>query len=112
MTDDRKNRFDRWDKGPADKSIADDAARLGIEEWRLTMARAVGDDLVRSVVEDNRGSRAPSSPAEPVKRGTGWSDPVPLKPQPGIDIIDAMVDQQDALDKAELEARLRRLSGK
>ena len=43
------------------------------------MIKAVPDDLMRAVVEDNRrGQSVPGSLAkEPVVRGTGWADPIP-----------------------------------
>ena len=40
-------------------------------------------------------ARAP----EPV-RGTGWSEPAPLAPPPGVALCDAMMDAADARDRA------------
>jgi hypothetical protein len=38
--------------------------------------------------------------------GTGWRDEVKIKPPPGIDYCDRLMDRQDALDRAELAKRL------
>jgi hypothetical protein len=43
------------------------------------------------------------------ERPRGWRNPTPLGPPSGVAIIDQMVDVQDALDKRELQNRLRRL---
>jgi hypothetical protein len=40
-------------------------------------------------------------PSAPEAKTGGWVDPQPLKPPPGIDIIDAMCDAQDARDRAD-----------
>src|SRR6266436_8203208 len=45
--------------------------------------------------------------AGPVVRGTGWQNPVPLVVPPGIKYVDQLIDVQDAVDKRELEKRLR-----
>jgi hypothetical protein len=81
------------------------------------IVRAVPDSLVRAVVADNlRAQQARSAsppPAEPAQKGTGWVDPAPLKPPPGVGLCDRMMDQQDARDRAaqmldaEMRARLR-----
>jgi hypothetical protein len=41
-------------------------------------------------------------------RGTGWSEPRPLSPPPGVPIMDRLMDMQDAIDRADLERRLAR----
>jgi hypothetical protein len=38
--------------------------------------------------------------------GTGWVSPRTLGPQPGIDHIDRLMDEQDRRDKAELKQKL------
>ena len=89
-------------------ALAEEARRRGIPEWQLEAARAVPDDVVRSLVEDfRRGPAQPSSPLKQsgrtveVNRGSGWQDAAPLSQPPGIKIMDAMMDQQDKIDKAE-----------
>ena len=78
-----------------------------IPEWQRDMANCVGDDLLRDIVADSKRGLQPSSPLKQsgptveVKRGSGWQDAAPLQQPPGIKIIDAMMDQQDKLDKAE-----------
>jgi hypothetical protein len=82
---------------------------LGIPEWQLEAAEAVGTNVLDDIVADSwRSYTAPAKP-EPV-RGTGWVDPAPLKPPDGIAIIDRMMDVQDQRDRldriaAEMERR-------
>jgi hypothetical protein len=76
------------------------------------MAKAVPDKLVREIVNEQRHGRAEPgflkpSEAAPVVRGTGWQNPVPLGVPPGIKYVDQLIDVQDAVDKRELEKRLR-----
>jgi hypothetical protein len=40
--------------------------------------------------------------------GTGWRDATPLGPQPGINHVDQLMDEQDRRDRADLEQRLKR----
>jgi hypothetical protein len=42
-----------------------------------------------------------------VRVGTGWVEPRPLEPPPGINIIDRMVEHQNALDLAEKVEKLK-----
>ena len=50
--------------------------------------------------------RAASSPAEPQRqRGSGWVEPRPLEPPPGVALADRLVDAQDKIDRAELIQR-------
>ena len=74
------------------------------------MAAAVPTSLVRDIVNDSRrGVTPPSSlasdpdkkPEEPT-RGTGHYDPAPLRPPPGVEICDRLMDVQDLRDKAAL----------
>jgi hypothetical protein len=41
-------------------------------------------------------------------RGSGWREPNPLSPPPGVAICDQLVDQQDRVDRVDLERRLAR----
>jgi hypothetical protein len=77
-------------------------------------AAAAPDSLVRDIVNDHRG--APEGPTsivrraraeQDVERGTGWTKPAPLKPPPGVSILDRVMDAQDALDRADRERRLK-----
>jgi hypothetical protein len=48
----------------------------------------------------------PASPASPTdraapERGTGWVEPRPFTKQPGIDLIDEMVERQTAKERVE-----------
>jgi hypothetical protein len=44
---------------------------------------------------------APVAKAADEPRGSGWIDPQPLKPPPGIEIIDRMIDAQDRKDNLD-----------
>jgi hypothetical protein len=71
------------------------------------MQAAMPDRLMRDIVADQRRGVAepsslaatPNAPA-PAVRGTGWVDPAPLAPPPGVAIMDRMLDAQDARDRA------------
>jgi hypothetical protein len=88
------------------------------EEWVNDMTRVVGDQLMADIVRDNqRAAQRPALPtvkvegAAPVATApsnNGWVTPPSVKDwrAPGIDIIDRMVDAQDAIDRA---ARVREL---
>jgi hypothetical protein len=80
------------------------------------LAAAIPDSLAR----DLRGDAMRGNPATQsrtmltpdrggeVQRGSGWRAPNPISPPPGIDHCDRMVDQQDRVDRADLERRLAR----
>jgi hypothetical protein len=112
-------------------------ALRSMPEWQRDLERAVPTDLVRSIVADNRsqpssgGSMLPTvsligagkvstpdvgpkyrpyePPEEPADR-SGWRDApkVDAWRPPGIEHMDRMMDQQDAIDRA---ARARELAG-
>jgi hypothetical protein len=76
----------------------------------MAVVEAVDTKTMQAIVAENRGSGipAPSSLAtspgawQPeLPRGTGWIDPLPLRSPPGVDILDRMMDVQDARDKLE-----------
>jgi hypothetical protein len=95
-----------------------------LPEWVVDLVRNVPTDLVRDVVNDNRGDRPLSGatpkvqiqgagtvttgdggpkyrPYQPTADDTdrsGWRDAPQLKPPPGLEIIDAMVAAQDERD--------------
>ena len=74
------------------------------------MSRVVGNVEIAQIAKDHVGrpTTLPGARVEQVKRGWGWVDPPKLGPPSGIDLCDRMMDQQDAIDKAELERRLGR----
>jgi hypothetical protein len=84
--------------------------------WAQRAAKAVPTDLLRDIVADSRrGPTAPSSmiskpeaQAAPAIGKRGWIDAVPLPSSPpGMRIIDRMMDQQDRMDRADLERKLK-----
>jgi hypothetical protein len=96
-----------------------------LPEWQRDLEQAVPTDLVKQIVEDFRRGPPPAGPTLPSVRvmgaGTvvdgdsvpaptrGWVEAKPLdqwKPD-GLEICDALVDQQDAIDRA---ARVRELA--
>jgi hypothetical protein len=94
-------------------ALAAEARRAGIPEWQMEMARAVGNDLVRNIVADNRAQpEGPSSliprssrdHAEPIPKGSGET---PIKPVDGVRWIDQIADHFAALDRLERERRLK-----
>jgi hypothetical protein len=73
------------------------------------MLDAVPDKLMRDIVNDHRrGVSPPSSLAStpgappPPARLSGWSEPAPLGPPPGINYVDALCDAQAAKERAAL----------
>jgi hypothetical protein len=72
------------------------------------MVGAVPDSLVRALVNDHLAKPAqhPLRGPEPKTGGTGWSEPRPLKPPPGIEQCDRLVDAADAQDRRALAQRL------
>jgi hypothetical protein len=95
----------------------EEAKRRRIEPWERDLAKAVPDRVIREIVSDNRSRSGPSSIAatasnkrtyedgEPQERGTGWAKEVPIRPPDGVDLIDRLVDAQDAIDRREREKR-------
>jgi hypothetical protein len=69
--------------------------------------QAMHERAIRDVVEDRHINvhqlKPLASGGEPMKAEGGT---IPIGPPPGIKWIDAMCDQQDALDKADLVRRL------
>lgn len=83
-----------------------------------SLVDCVGDQQVRDIVNDLRTVSEPggflpsksgpsSGTAVPKERGSGWKNPPPLEPPAGIKYIDQALDVQDALDRRDLEKRLR-----
>ena len=44
---------------------------------------------------------------EPAAKPSGWVDPLPLKPPPGTELVDRLVDAQDRKDRVEAAFRRR-----
>jgi hypothetical protein len=105
----------RWSKEGVDHArqaaLAAEARKRGISEATLEAAKAVPDDVVRSLVSDfRRGPSQPSSiagaPTVQAKQGSGWSEPLPLSNPPGVDLADKLMDQQDRIDRIRRERML------
>jgi hypothetical protein len=77
------------------------------------MTDVVDDKLAREIVSDLRsGVGEPGGFLGPEKtvakeRGSGWQKPTPLEPPPGVAHCDRIADHFAALDKRDLERRLR-----
>jgi hypothetical protein len=87
------------------------------KEVMRDLASAIPDSLARDLRADvARGSpihastsMIPDRGGQPqVERGSGYRDAVPLGPVSGLPIMDAMMDRQDEIDKADLARRLAR----
>jgi hypothetical protein len=76
------------------------------------MVKAIPESIMRGIVADAfkpnpiTGGPNPQPPPQPVQRGSGWQEPRPVEPVPGIKYVDALVDAQDRVDRAELALRL------
>jgi hypothetical protein len=100
-----------------DELIRREAAKMGISETTYRMLKVAGTDAVQSIVQDHVGKHdvtqpssiavRPTDRASP-ERGTGWVDAKPLGKQPGIDLIDQMVEHQTATER--MEAALKALN--
>jgi hypothetical protein len=89
-----------------------EAQRLGITPSALEMSRAVGTDLIRDIVRDNRKSylTRPSGDAQssqPANRN-GWVDPPQVRDwrPPGLAAMDRMMDVQDSIDRTQRARQL------
>jgi hypothetical protein len=90
-----------------DELVRREAAKAGLTETKYRMMRAANTDVVQSIVWDHVGradvtrpsSMATTPSGRAPKRGTGWVEPRPLTKQPGIDIIDEMVERQTAKER-------------
>jgi hypothetical protein len=77
------------------------------------LVNCVGDKLVREIVNDQRkgvgepGGFLPSENSPPREKSSGWKTPPELGAPAGIKYIDQALDVQDALDRRDLEKRLR-----
>jgi hypothetical protein len=95
------NPVDRVPISAIPKSVRDD------------IAKTFDPDLIAGLRADAHPNAykagAPKSVGQPeVERGSGYRDGLPLGPPPGLPIMDAMMDRQDEIDKADLARRLAR----
>jgi hypothetical protein len=90
------------------------ARARGAAEWEIDAIRNLPTDLIRDIVRDHQNE--PRGPSQAGATGqvtkvssnaglpgsnTGWREPAPLGPQPGINYVDAQLDAQDRKDRAE-----------
>jgi hypothetical protein len=80
---------------------------LRLPEWQRDLIKTCPDDLMKSIVEDNRRGgdihgrasafpKATNQPSEERPRSNnGWADSPEIKPPPGVSLIDAMCAQED-----------------
>jgi hypothetical protein len=95
-------------RGPTTTELA--ISRLGMSrEVMADHVRAVGGVVVREIVGDGGAAAtlkplAGTNPTPTVaqENRSGWRDPGPLSPPPGISLIDRLVEVQTARDTAEL----------
>jgi hypothetical protein len=76
------------------------------------LMKAVPDKLCQEIVQDLRSGRSEPgwlkpTGAPPPERGSGWAKPLEHGSPSGLRYVDQLCDVQDALDKRELERRLR-----
>ncbi len=95
---------------PEEKALIELARLRGVSPERLRMRLAVGDDVIRDIVRDNRSRSHSTSlmkPQREAERPKVEAKEVPLGPPPGIAIADRLMDQADRLDRRELAKRLK-----
>jgi hypothetical protein len=96
----------------------DPTANMGMPRSAVqAMVDAVPDSLVRDLHSDAARGNPVTAPTSQVpqrgggveiRRGSGWAEPNPLSPPPGLPIMDEMLDAQDRQDRADLQRRLAR----
>ena len=90
----------------------DPTERMGMPASAMrAMVEAVPD--FRGIAVEQRVGRSqpgmfPDKPSgEPrARRGSGWVEPKPLEPPPGVSVMDQMLDVEDEIDRRALERRL------
>jgi hypothetical protein len=93
----------------ADEIVRREAAKRGLTETKYRMMKAANTDVVQSIVWDHVGRNDVTRPTSMAftpstaapERGTGWVDARPLGKQPGIDLIDQMVENQTAKERIQ-----------
>jgi hypothetical protein len=100
-----------------DELIRREASRRGLTETMFRQLRVAPTSVVQDIVWDTVGKHDVTQPSSiavrptasaPSERGTGWVDARPLTKQPGIDLIDQMVERQTATER--MEAALKALN--
>jgi hypothetical protein len=90
----------------------DYSANLAMPRSALkAMTEAVPERLMSDLRADSRcpnpvTGHTPTPQPTSGKRGSGWRDQTPIETPPGQHLIDALVSQQDRIDKADLTLRL------
>jgi hypothetical protein len=57
-------------------------------------------------IADSLKGTSSAAQSQPQRRGSGYRDEAPLGPPPGIDLMDRMMDAQDAQDRIELARKI------
>jgi hypothetical protein len=76
------------------------------------MVKAIPESVMRGLRSDAQKPNPvtmgpnPQPQTQPVQRGSGWRDEVPISSPPGIELCDRLVDAQDKIDRAELAMKL------
>ena len=82
-----------------------------LPEWMRDMIAAEPRGFMQDIVQASRHRSQSASPIpgrtrpdedDPPAKGTGWSAAVPLKPPPGIEIVDRLCIEQDKRDRAAM----------
>jgi hypothetical protein len=75
---------------------------LGLPEWMVQAAEAVPTSVIDDLVADARRSWfIQAKPGPKPARGNGFVEPSPLKPPPGVEWCDRLMDVQDRADLAD-----------
>lgn len=90
-----------------DALLEREAKRLGKTVTQLRMEMATPDAVVRDLVADARKGISQSQsmlverpePTPTRKSDRGWAEPRPLQQPPGVALIDALCEAQDAKDR-------------
>jgi hypothetical protein len=74
-----------------------------------TLARDLHADLARgNPINQSVAQLTPDRSGVEIRRGSGWAPERKIEPPPGIDLMDKIMDQADAQDRADLQRRLAR----
>jgi hypothetical protein len=101
--------FEAGPSGPTTTDLA--LSRISMSpEVMAEMVRAVGSETLRGIVKSGGVGVLQSTATTPTptrvsaQNTSGWRDPGPLGPPPGVAIADRLMDVQDARDRAQLIA--------
>jgi hypothetical protein len=92
-----------WKHQPPDYTAGMSMGRSAMEAMAAVDTSGLQEDL-RAFQQKQRSTSSPAEPQRP--RGSGWVEPHPLEPPPGIEHCDRLVDAQDRIDRTELAMRL------